>query len=155
MPPALTHHFSAAEVDDLKQTFSTYDSDSDGVLSLEECRQVVNTFAGRNCGDYEIQSLLRLFDADANGTMDLDEFLKFNYAVRTGFFDRPVSLKDAFVMANRSRTGKLTHRELRHLLKTNESYSKEQVKNILSTLDTRLVSYPQFIRLVNRLEKEL
>ena len=64
----------ASRIRELKKIFNQVDDDGNGYITLDEARQALQE--ERNLSQDEIENLLRLFDADGNGTLEFDEFVK-------------------------------------------------------------------------------
>ncbi|KAI9199326.1 uncharacterized protein BJ171DRAFT_477635 [Polychytrium aggregatum] len=142
-------------LESLRQQFLAHDSNQDGSLSQTECTELVANITGRSTGDYAVQCVIRLFDEDGNGVLDFEEFASLVSCIENGYFDREVTLEDAFRMADKDRNGVLTHKELRHLLKTNPEFSKEDIKRIMDQVETNpsgQITYEIFAKLIEELE---
>ncbi|KAF9147146.1 Calmodulin-like protein 5 [Linnemannia schmuckeri] len=64
-----------AQVSDLKESFDTFDRNNDGTISRRELHSLLHT-VGHKVNAKGLENMLTEYDADKNGTIDFEEFLK-------------------------------------------------------------------------------
>eukprot|EP01060_Flectonema_neradi_P015263 TRINITY_DN21924_c0_g1_i1.p1 TRINITY_DN21924_c0_g1~~TRINITY_DN21924_c0_g1_i1.p1 ORF type:complete len:372 (+),score=58.75 TRINITY_DN21924_c0_g1_i1:915-2030(+) len=67
--------YSEAEVQRIKETFTTYDTDSNGFIDLQELKTMISSISGITPSDEYVLEKMTLFDADGSSTLTLDEFI--------------------------------------------------------------------------------
>jgi len=66
---------STEQISDLKETFSRFDKDHDGKLTISELYAVIRMIRGTDPTEAELRGLNKEVDADGNDTITLPEFL--------------------------------------------------------------------------------
>ena len=59
----------------LKEIFRIYDRDNDGFITINELGNAMKSL-GYETGNEELQELIKEFDKDENGNLDVDEFVE-------------------------------------------------------------------------------
>ena len=62
------------EIDCYTKIFSRFDKDGNGAIVTDELRRAWRKL-GKNATKIELQDVMRIFDANGNGTVELSEFL--------------------------------------------------------------------------------
>ena len=70
----MADRISQEDIARLMEAFNQHDADRDGFISTQELGQVLHTL-GQNPTDAELQDLAYAMDTNADGTIDLPEFL--------------------------------------------------------------------------------
>ncbi|XP_055074389.1 calcium-binding protein 2 [Misgurnus anguillicaudatus] len=60
---------------ELKCSFSQFDTDGDGKISLDEMKEAVKTLLGEKLKKGELEDILKELDLNGDGTVDFDEFV--------------------------------------------------------------------------------
>ena len=66
--------FTAEEVAELKQVFAQYDENQDGRISTEELLKLTK-FLGETASEEDVLFVIKSFDTDGDGALDVDEYL--------------------------------------------------------------------------------
>jgi len=74
---------TSVEKADIKKHFDSFDRDGDGHITVSELAQVVASI-GERATDAELKKYIAEVDADNNGTIEFDEFIKFVQKLRAG-----------------------------------------------------------------------
>jgi calmodulin len=70
-----SNQLCAEQIAEFKEAFSVFDRNGDGAIDKEELGFILGAL-GQNVSDSELTQLIDEYDLDANGTIDLDEFLQ-------------------------------------------------------------------------------
>ncbi|KAG0438637.1 Calmodulin [Dictyocoela muelleri] len=73
-----SYDFSTAMEDNVKETFSVFDIDSDGLISLDDLKKVMRHL-GIKRSDGEIEIMIRMADKDGDGYVSFEEFKEVLY----------------------------------------------------------------------------
>jgi hypothetical protein len=83
IPAELATAFSPAEVQELKQHFHNFDTNSDGTIDANELGTILT-----NCGETfdpnELPALVAELDTDKNGSVSFGEFVAYIHSLRHG-----------------------------------------------------------------------
>ncbi|KAF9337725.1 hypothetical protein BG006_003084 [Podila minutissima] len=63
------------QIADLKESFEVFDRNNDGSINRRELHALLHT-VGHKVNASGLEDLLTEYDADSNGTIDFDEFVK-------------------------------------------------------------------------------
>merc|ERR1719158_2802706 len=66
-------------VSDAKAAFQRFDINGDGVMDKEEMKQMMNSAAGKNVSDAEVNALFQKGDIDGDGQLDMHEFVRLMF----------------------------------------------------------------------------
>lgn len=98
------------------------------------------TFQGKHFSDASCKFVVRLFDLDKNGGLDIEEFENLYYHIKAWVY--------AFNQCDRNRTGFLDEKELEAALKSMElNFSQDFVRFLITRNDpvARRITMDQFI----------
>merc|ERR1719409_1344778 len=102
----------------MQAAFKKYDVDKSGFLDYSEVRKALETVKLSMDGP-AAKGLLKKYDKDGSGKMELDEFVELVLALRAinlDLADTDAELKATFNKFDRNKSGKLDHKELRKAL---------------------------------------
>ncbi len=102
----------------MQAAFKKYDVDKSGFLDYSEVRKALETVKLSMDGPAS-KGLLKKYDKDGSGKMELDEFVELVFALRAinlDLADADAELKATFNKFDRNKSGKLDHKELRKAL---------------------------------------
>ncbi|KAA0723986.1 Calcium-binding protein 4 [Triplophysa tibetana] len=60
---------------ELKCSFSQFDSDGDGQITLDEMKEALKTLLGEKLKKGELEEIVKELDLNGDGTVDFDEFV--------------------------------------------------------------------------------
>ncbi|XP_073692640.1 calcium-binding protein 4 [Garra rufa] len=60
---------------ELKSSFSQFDADGDGKISLDEMKEALKTLLGEKLKKGELEEILKELDLNGDGTVDFEEFV--------------------------------------------------------------------------------
>ena len=63
-------------LESMRAAFASFDKDGSGSISVEELREVLVENLGQQVSDDELDRLVKLADANGDGEIDFDEFVK-------------------------------------------------------------------------------
>merc|ERR1719270_831696 len=66
-------------VSDAKAAFQRFDVNGDGVMDKGEMKQMMNSAAGKNVSDAEVNALFQKGDIDGDGQLDIHEFVRLMF----------------------------------------------------------------------------
>lgn len=101
---------TSEEVEDLKETFRTFDKDGNGEIDLNELRTVM-TSLGYNPTDKQLQDMMDKVDLDGNGFICFAEFVMMMRKCKVDTdFDRQI--REAFKFFDQDGSGAIDTKEL-------------------------------------------
>uniref|UniRef100_A0A7N0U635 non-specific serine/threonine protein kinase n=1 Tax=Kalanchoe fedtschenkoi TaxID=63787 RepID=A0A7N0U635_KALFE len=133
------------EVEDIKEMFKKIDSDSDGVVSVQELKIGLQKF-GSQLGENEVQIFIEAVDTNGKGTLDYGEFLAVSLHIKKMANDE--HLHRAFSYFDKDRNGFIEPEELRNALMEDGAEDCTDIANdIFQEVDTDKdgkISYDEF-----------
>lgn len=124
----------------MQKWFNNLDPKSNGKITAKDLQLAFETFQGKHFSDAACKFVVRLFDLDKNGGLDIQEFEQLYYHIKVWV--------NAFNTYDRNRTGYLDEKELDLALKHMEiSFSPEFIRFLITRNDPvgRRISLDQFI----------
>ncbi|KAG0282230.1 hypothetical protein BGZ96_000724 [Linnemannia gamsii] len=74
MPQTASSNLTPAQIQDLQESFNTFDRNNDGTISRRELHSLLHT-VGHKVNAQGLENLLTKYDTDKSGTIDFKEFL--------------------------------------------------------------------------------
>lgn len=109
---AMAHRVPA----DVRDTFMRHDRNRSGRLDYRELRNTLEALS-LDCTTSHAADLLKRYDADGNGLLDLDEFYTMVRELREWQWSTcPPDVRAKFMEFDKDRNGRLDYRELRNAL---------------------------------------
>jgi calcium-dependent protein kinase len=141
---AVAFSMSQAEMEDLRDSFCTIDTDHSGTLTADEFGRAMRTVLP-TIREEEIEGVFETIDQDGNGEISYLEFLaatmhKNNLSMK--------ELKDAFNILDHDGSGYLEPMDFEALLGESDLNDKERIKTMLAEADTDgdgRVSFAEFV----------
>ena len=131
---AIAHQLLDSEINELKRTFASVDTDGDGTLNVSEIREAL-VKAGIRV-PHDIETLMAEIDSDGSGSVDYMEFIAATMD-RKLYNQKEVAWR-AFCMFDQDGDGKISARELAKLLKMDSvqsNFDKEKLDEIIKEFD--------------------
>eukprot|EP01083_Nonionella_stella_P263807 895707_1 len=131
---ARSNQLTEAQIQEFHESFSLFDKDGDGTITVKELGTVVRSL-GQNPTPAELRNLINQVDADGNGTIDFPEFaILMARTVRNN--DLEQELKEAYQVFDKDGNGFISAYELRHVL-TNlgEKLTDDEVYEMIREAD--------------------
>jgi calmodulin len=101
---------------ELKMTFSLFDKDGDGTISIKDLGTVMRSL-GQNPSDAELQDMIDRVDSDGDGALNFSEFLTMLVKdIRDVDTDSEEEMIDAFKVFDEDGNGYINSAELRHVM---------------------------------------
>ncbi|KAK6943484.1 Protein kinase domain [Dillenia turbinata] len=142
-------HLSAEEVEDIRDMFKNMDTDSDGVVSIEELKSGLHKF-GSQLAESEVQMLIEAVDTNGKGTLDYGEFVAVFLHLQRMANDE--HLRKAFSYFDKDGNGYIEPEELRNALMEDGVDDCTNVANdIFQEVDTDKdgrISYDEFVAMM-------
>ncbi|TVU45356.1 hypothetical protein EJB05_04856 [Eragrostis curvula] len=140
------------QIDALKEVFNFFDKNGDGYITSEELGSVMSSL-GQNLSESELQDMIKVVDADCNGTVDFSEFLNL-MAYKLKDPDSEEELREAFNLFDTDQNGYISAAELRQgMANLGEKLTDKEVEEMIQEADKDgdgLVSYEEFKRMMLR-----
>ncbi|XP_074030892.1 peflin isoform X2 [Leptinotarsa decemlineata] len=124
----------------VEKWFRAMDTKNEGKISSKELQQAFETFQGRHFSDSACKFVVRLFDLDRNGGLDIKEFETLYYHIKLWV--------NAFNSYDRDKSGFLDETELDYALKNMDiHFSPEFIKFLItrSNPKAKKMSLDQYI----------
>merc|ERR1712224_374419 len=118
------------QINDFKETFSSFDKDTDGTITTKELGTVMRSL-GYNLAEAELQDILNEADTNGNGTVEFPEFLTM-MASKMKDKDSEEQIKEEFHIFDIDGNGFISAAEFGHVM-TNlrEKLTDEQVDEMI------------------------
>ncbi|KAL6907301.1 hypothetical protein GGI43DRAFT_397066 [Trichoderma evansii] len=138
------------EIADLKQAFSTFDQDGNGVITGKELGDVMRRL-GLNPTEAELQDMIREIDTDNDDTIDFDEFVAMMTTKAQGQ-DEDMELREAFKVFDRDGSGTISAAELRLVMQSiGENLTNEMIDEMICAADQDgdgTIDYDEFVAIM-------
>ena len=149
----MTGQLNEENIAEIKEAFSLFDKNSDGVLTAEELVHAMRAL-GQNPTTAELQEIVNQVDANGNGTIEFQEFLSL--MVRKMGSECNREEEDDFMKFFKSfdqyGDGLISTAELRYVLLQVKSIDEGEVEEMISSADidgNGHINYEQFMRIIN------
>jgi len=151
-------YLSEKDIHDLKEAFSLFDSDGDGVVNAIDLGRVMHDL-GQDPTYSDLLTMIKEVDADGNGTIDFSEFMSMmalsakadREAVKKAPEDT-VELRTAFKLFDLNSDGYIDTSELKHIVHTlGNEVSDEEAADILRENDLNgdgKIDYEEFVKMM-------
>ncbi|CAH9145790.1 unnamed protein product [Cuscuta epithymum] len=150
-------HSMAAEVQngELKKTFSAFNKDGDGCITLEELRGVIRVLEQSRKKGNELRDMINEVDASsATAFIDFIQFLNLiANKMKAGLskdLDVEEELEEAFKVLDKDQNGYISSTGLRHVMRNlGEKLSEEEVEQMIKEADLDgdgQVNYDDFVK---------
>ncbi|KAK4745940.1 hypothetical protein SAY87_012252 [Trapa incisa] len=140
---------SMEEVEGMKELFKKMDSDSDGIVSIEELKAGLKNF-GSHLAETEVQMLIEAVETNGKGSLDYGEFLAISLHLQKMANDE--HLRKAFSFFDKDGNGYIEPDELRESLMEDGTEDCTDVANdIFQEVDTDKdgrISYDEFVAMM-------
>ncbi|XP_071723115.1 calmodulin-like [Rutidosis leptorrhynchoides] len=138
------------QIADFREAFCVIDKDSDGLITMEELANVIQSMGGHPSKE-EVRIMISEVDFDGNGTIDFEEFLNL-MGRQTKDHNEADELREAFKVFDRDQDGYISATELRHvMMNLGERLTDEEAAQMIREADLDgdgLVSYEEFARIM-------
>ncbi|KAK1311737.1 Calcium-dependent protein kinase 13 [Acorus calamus] len=145
----IADHLSTEEVEDIKETFKTLDTDNDGAVSHDDLKNGLKKL-GSKLSEVEVQTLIEAVDANAKGTLDYGEFVAVSLHLKRMANDE--HLRRAFSYFDKDDNGFIEPQELRDaLVEDGVADSADVANDIFQEVDTDKdgrISYDEFVAMM-------
>ncbi|CAJ1015161.1 EF-hand domain/EF-hand domain pair/EF hand, putative [Leishmania lindenbergi] len=127
---------SLRQITELKETFSIFDIDCDGSITIDDLEQAFSSI-GHKLSKKKLQSILREADLDSNGVIDFPEFLTLVATKLNDPEEKELEMRRAFRMYDLGNTGFISVSNLRFVMgRLGCSLTAEQAFDMISEEDT-------------------
>uniref|UniRef100_A0A0A9P8T6 Uncharacterized protein n=1 Tax=Arundo donax TaxID=35708 RepID=A0A0A9P8T6_ARUDO len=142
----MAERLTEEQIAQFKEVFAFFDKNGDGCITSEELGTVMSSL-GQKLTESELQDMIKVADADRNGTIELHEFLNL-MAHKLKNPDSEEELREAFKLFDTDQNGYISAAELRQVMANlGEKLIDEEVEEMMREADTDgdgLVSYEEF-----------
>jgi calcium-dependent protein kinase len=143
--------------DKLLTIFKQFDSDHDGILTLDEIREGFKEFLGEQMlFEGELNKIMQQIDLNRNGQIEYSEFV----AAASNFYQLMTEkhLKQAFDLFDMDANGQITPRELKHILgNKNKEIPDEDWEKLVEEFDSNgdgMINFEEFKRMMLQLHNQ-
>jgi len=131
----------------LKDAFTLFDSDNDGVITKEELGAVLGQL-GLKATIAEIEDMINEIDLDQTGTVDLEEFIKMMTA-ETKPSNIEEEMRNAFRVFDKDNSGTISGDEIAQVMATfGQNLTEDELKFMISEVDKNgdgHIDYEEFV----------
>ncbi|XP_077989345.1 uncharacterized protein LOC144443678 [Glandiceps talaboti] len=135
----------------LKRAFGKFDVDGNGKIDSKELGNVLKSL-GQNPSESDVEELIKKFDTDESGTVEVEEFVKL-MAPMVKFPKCEEDVRASFKVFDVDGSGYITADELRHVKAIlGSSLSDEEVEAKMTKMDKDgdgKIQYEEFLQLFN------
>lgn len=142
-------------MDDIRRVFQRFDKNGDGKISVDELKEVIRALSP-TASPEETVKMMKQFDLDGNGFIDMDEFVSlFQIGVNQGGGggNSKNDLKEAFELYDLDGNGRISAKELHSVMKNlGEKCSVQDCRKMISKVDTDgdgCVNFEEFKLMMN------
>lgn len=122
-------------MEDIRAVFQRFDKNGDGKISIDELKDVIGALSPAASPE-ETALMMKEFDLDGNGYIDMDEFVALFQIEDGGVGGDIRDLKEAFDLYDLDGNGRISVNELYSVMKNlGEKCSMEDCKRIISKVD--------------------
>jgi calmodulin len=126
--------FTDIELEKFKEAFIFFDRNGDGTMSADDVCLAMRAM-GALVTEKEIKNLLRKYDPDSTGTIDVNDFIACMAEV-VNKDDNENEIRNGFSVFDKDDNGMLPVDEMRHVLtRIGDPLSQEEITNFLNILD--------------------
>lgn len=105
-----------ATTGEFRRVFAAFDQDGDGKISAAELRLCMKAALGGHMSDQEVQALMASADADGDGLLDEEEFLRLVREAEAGQEEEGGRCREAFGMYEMEGRGCITPLSLKLMM---------------------------------------
>ena len=127
--------FTDIELEKFKEAFVFFDHSGDGTMRAEDVCLAMRAM-GALVSEQEVARILRKYDPDNVGTIDVNDFIACMAEV-VNKEDSAQQIQQSFSVFDKDDNGLLSVEELRHVMtRIGDTLSQEELTNFLNILDT-------------------
>lgn len=127
--------FTDIEIEKFRQAFIFFDRQGDGTMATDDVCLAMRAM-GALVTSKEVKNLLRKYDPDVTGTIDVNDFIACMAEVLHKD-DSEAEIRNAFSVFDKNDTGMLPVNEMRHVFtRIGDCLTQEEITNFLNILDT-------------------
>ncbi|KAH3853235.1 calmodulin-A-like [Dreissena polymorpha] len=145
-----TDLFAEEQIEEYKETFSLFDKEGDGTISLRELGTVLRAL-GQHPTEADLNDLIGNMEVEGHTTIEFPQFLNILSKLIKDT-DPETELTEAFKIFDKENTGNIACADLRRIMTTyGETLTDEEVEEMIKEADTDgdgIVDYAEFIAMV-------
>ncbi|KAF9962718.1 hypothetical protein BGZ70_007953 [Mortierella alpina] len=146
----MTDQVTETQLAELREAFSLFDKDGDGVISTAELGTVMHSL-GQKPTEVDLQDMVNEVDADGSGTIDVPEFMTM-MARKMVDTDPEEEIREAFKVFDKDGNGLISSAALRHVIANlDKQLTDQEVNEIIQGADVNgdgQISYKEFVRMM-------
>jgi len=139
--------FNQSQIQEFKEAFAMIDTDRDGIIGEEDLVGIYNSI-GREPDRKVIREMIK----ECPDKLNFTHFLTL-FGEKLHGTDSETALRDAFIMFDEEKTGKLHEEYIKDLLQNvGDQYSKEEIKQVWkeAPIEAGQMDYLKFVLLIKR-----
>lgn len=139
--------FNQSQIQEFKEAFAMIDNDRDGIINSDDLAAIYNT-TGREPDPKVIKEML----AECPEKLNFTHFLTL-FGEKLHGTDSETALRDAFIMFDEGKTGKLSEEYVKDLLmNVGDQFSKDEVKQTWkeAPIEGGQLDYLKFVAIIKR-----
>ncbi|XP_060592824.1 neo-calmodulin-like [Ruditapes philippinarum] len=142
--------FTEEQLEEFKETFSLFDKEGDGSISIKELGTVLRAL-GQHPTEADLNDLIGNLEVEGHMTIEFPEFLSILAKIIKDT-DPETELTEAFKIFDKENTGNISNADLRRIMTTyGEVLNDEEIEEMIKEADTDgdgIVDYAEFISMV-------
>ncbi|KAI4336738.1 hypothetical protein L6164_015228 [Bauhinia variegata] len=146
----IAESLSAEEIQGLKQTFNSMDTDGSGTITFEELKTGLSRL-GSKLSENEIKQLMEAADVDRSGSIDYIEFI--TATMHRHRLEREENLFKAFRYFDKDDSGFITRDELRQAMTEYGMGDDATIDEVINDVDTDRdgrINYEEFVAMMRK-----
>lgn len=139
--------FNQSQIQEFKEAFTMIDQNRDGIIDTSDLAAIYQQI-GLNAEDKQLKSLL----SEVEGQLNFTHFLTL-FGEKLHGTDPESTLRDAFVMFDEDKSGKLGEEYVKDLLmNVGDPFSKDEIKQVWkeAPIEGGMMDYLKFVHLIKR-----
>ena len=145
------------EIAEYQDAFDVFDKDRDGKITVQELGMVMRNLMDKPPTEDELQDMLREWDTDGNGTIDLQEFLAMMMAKNSsGRLSKEEHL-EAFKAFDKNNDGFIDREELKRVMDAlDQGVTDQEVEEMINMCDINgdgKVDFHEFVNMMTHFDE--
>ncbi|KAK9137493.1 hypothetical protein Sjap_008087 [Stephania japonica] len=147
---SMAYVLTEQQIFEFQEAFCLFDKDGDGRITIEELEKVIKCLV-QHPTKQELESMIRDFDVNGNGMLELGEFLNL-MARKMKEAEVEDELQDAFKVFDKDRDGYISPLELKYvMISLGAKLTEEELQEMIRVADVDgdgQINFDEFVRMM-------